>query len=1643
MKPVFLRVLSTAIFAALLLAAALPVSALADEGTPPPPTEETAPPADGDGGEPAPEEAAASEEAASDVVEEPAASEEVASEPAVEAAPGDEITSESALAPTEEVVSDSVAEPAPSEDLADALADIPYGTEIIVVNEAGEPLSLASEEAADVLATGDPIWCPAGVTPPLLGGGVCSPPFGSLAALEAWLYANDPFITVNGVIWIEKTYAAASGLDLDGDFLPNMSTKTLTIKGGWNGLGTATVDMADPSEVYDYIWVYNWANDVTLSDIIIDSTDNMGLIIDTSGKITLTRVESNNNDGDGAYLYNDYDNAKDVVITDSVFSDNGNNSSWGGNGLTVYSDGIITLTNVTASGNLMSDWIYDGADWVANDGNGAELNNWDGNGIVVNNSTFESNEGNGLVAASSKGITLNDVTANYNIQSWYHDVGPDIWYSHGGEGANITSDTSITLKDFTAIGNGSYGAYLNTWWAPILAPITLNGINVFGENGADGLSIWSWGAIKLNNIIANANGWTGAAVNNCWWDAGACTETQPITLTGSSEFKFNGDGGLFAYSGGAITLNNITATNNFNWQGAWLENYDSPLVAGPGITLTGANLFTDNGASGLEVHSAGVITLSNLTARWNGFVNGGDGAHLDNTYATLAKAVTLTGVNTFEGNDDDGLEILSRGAINVASLTANSNDDYGAWLDNSASGSPLAVNVTGKAEFQWNGSSGLLIYSKGAITVNNIYSNDNVNWGAYLINDPGWFPGAVGGVTVTGTATFTTSGGGFFENDWTGLVVYSSGVVTLTDLDFINNGGDGLYVNNTSGAAANVTVGTTLSPWCSGAQDNGWSGMEIHSNGAVTMNRICNTGNGYYGAWIDNSTASAPKAVTFTGLARFNGNGFDGLHVRSDGAITTMNLTAWDNGWSTAGVNINGVYVDGFGVYLDNLGNSLAPQNVTLNGFVDVENNYYSGIEVWTYGAILANNVYADSNGWGEVIDGDQYGYGAFFDNDNGTLSRPVTLNGTNEFFSNWTGGLSVTSLGAIKVNNLDAWNNEINGASLWNGGGVGGITISGHGWVSENYNDGLYAASTGAIALANADAWNNGRYGVLLDNTFSGDTTPQNVTITGNNSFWDNDASGLEVYSYGMISATNLDAGNNGWGSGGDGVYLDNNDGFLPRSVVVSTNDNFQWNEGYGLYVESLGAITVSNLFAEGNDLDGVYLSNIFAGAVGGITLNGTNEFWGNTGNGLTAYSYGAIKANNLSAWGNGGDGVHLDNDWPASTTGATVTLTGFNDFGNNGGDGLYILSWRAVTLSNLESYGNEARGVYINNLDAGTVSPQNVTISGTNEFDDNWLEGLLVNSYGIVTLSNLTARNNGWDDGRDGVLIDNCQLDGFGDCLATLPKPVTLSGTNTFNSNARLGLNILSLGKISANNLTANWNDMIGAVLDNWWDPQPPTGPLAGNGVTLTGTNLFEGNGNDGLRVYSHGAITMNNVTARWNTGDGTWLENEATTGPQVNVTLTGTNTFYGNGNWVDNTSWGLYVKSEGNITISNLTANWNDLGGAYLDNQDYGYLTPTVTLTGANNFLGNQFDGLKIYAVGAVSLSKVTADANGSEGVELYSEVGTVTITCGSITSNGGFGLYLDAGSTITLKGVYALGNGINTWFSPFPPIVVRSC
>ena len=62
--------------------------------------------------------------------------------------------------------------------IAEILTQVPDNTEVIVLDEEGNSVPFATEEAAEITEIVDPMWCPAGVLP---GGVGCSGNFSTIS----------------------------------------------------------------------------------------------------------------------------------------------------------------------------------------------------------------------------------------------------------------------------------------------------------------------------------------------------------------------------------------------------------------------------------------------------------------------------------------------------------------------------------------------------------------------------------------------------------------------------------------------------------------------------------------------------------------------------------------------------------------------------------------------------------------------------------------------------------------------------------------------------------------------------------------------------------------------------------------------------------------------------------------------------------------------------------------------------------------------------------------------------------------------------------------------------------------------------------------------------------------------------------------------------------------------------------------------------------------------------------------------------------------------------------------------------------------------------------------------------------------------
>ncbi|MBL8098032.1 MAG: right-handed parallel beta-helix repeat-containing protein [Anaerolineales bacterium] len=1139
----------------------------------------------------------------------------------------------------------------------------------------------------------------------------------------------------------------------------------------------------------------------------------------------------------------------------------------------------------------------------------------------------------------------------------------------------IETTKKITLTNVDVDNNtGVHGTWLENNDGVLASDVVITN-STFTENGLNGLSVASDGTIIITNLVANSNGLFGAYLYNV-----SAATPKAVTILGTvNQTKFNDGAGLVIFSKGAVTVNSLSSNNN-DGEGVYIDN-----TTGTGaVTFTGTNIFRENVLSGIKVISNGAITINNLAANDNGQgALHGYGAFLDNSTASTPMPVKLTGTNEFYSNYFGGLVISSDGAITVNNLTAAWNTNgFGADLRNDANSLvPQNITITGYSNVSNNATSyGMFIATYGVVSLTKVTADGNGSWGLWVQNHTGTLPKAV---TISGANSFSNNAGS------DGLTITSLGAITLNNIIANNNGGYGAYLQNDFASAVG---GITITALPSGAwndfSNNVDDGLLALSKGNITVAITYAYGNGGSGVILDNNGLGSTGNVTFGagGLSTWcNGieeNYYHGLYIMSNGTVTLNKICAYSNGDPFAAIP------EGHGVYIDN-STATTPKAVTLLGNNSSSENYNSGFVILTKGAVTLTNIYTDANGE----------YGLYVDNNtNPAIPQNVTINGYGDFNGNGFSGLNIATYGIVLLNNLTADGNSGNGIYVDNATGATlakAVTIKGYVNVYNNNGDGLYVNSLGAITLANLDAYQN-NFGVTLSNVSA--PTPMPVMITGG--------------------------------------------AFTSYSTV-----------GYGMWILSKGAITINvvDAWVGNNATFGWWLDNNGSGAVGGVTLTPSAanniDFSSNGDYGLLIQSLGAIKVTNLDAWDNGDEGAILDNAFSGAVSTVTISapLDGsYNNFSGNGLTGLIVYSNRAITVANIIAGDNGVNGAYLSNTDSGPASPQPITISNTNYFNYNGDNGLVVYSFGVITTNNLNANDNGQNLGSQGwgVILDNCLWNGSS-CDATSAKAVMLKGTNTFNGNYRTGLWVDATGAITGNNITASNNgtstNFSGAYLFNQFN-------LGFFGITLTGSNGFDGNGYKGLWILTNGAVTINNLYSNWNGNDGTYIDSYNAT-KQAVVKITGNNFFLGNG------GTGLIIKADAAVTLNNIMANWNGVDGANIDNvfaQPGSWSNATLTITGNNFFNGNGSNGLYFNSNSHVTISNITADNNDRDvtnndgsGVNGYSDTGTITISCGSMTENNEYGWVLGA-STVTLKGVFATGNvTANTNFFGGTLVLKRTC
>lgn len=419
---------------------------------------------------------------------EPAAPTQVATEPPVESTPE---PVEVAPEPVE----------ATATPLAEVLTEAPENVEIVVLDENGDSVPLASQEAAEIAEATDPMWCPEGVLP---GGTGCSVSYTTIGDLLNNMVSNTAFYSQNGVIYFTADPGTGtfnfSPTTLTGDY-DTLKNYNLTLQGGWNG-DTVSPSLSGQTDFSNHPITIGtlsnpWVGNIIINDATFTGASQTSLSVHTtSGSITLNNVDVNNQAGgnntaflnsasgninvsNGTFDGNGTNSAGfsattvsgAITISDSTFTDNKKSGTANNSDGATLSGLIVTLTNVTATNNdgdgitinsntgtlsnvVASNNGTDPPGPVSNDGSGVFFNGAAGSNLFVSGGAFNNNKEYGIELANPASTTI-------HVSSAPTCTGNTLGCTNGTFLTDTTAPVLTLPADITAPATGPTGAVVN------------------------------------------------------------------------------------------------------------------------------------------------------------------------------------------------------------------------------------------------------------------------------------------------------------------------------------------------------------------------------------------------------------------------------------------------------------------------------------------------------------------------------------------------------------------------------------------------------------------------------------------------------------------------------------------------------------------------------------------------------------------------------------------------------------------------------------------------------------------------------------------------------------------------------------------------------------------------------------------------------------------------------------------------------------------------------------------------------------------------------------------------------------------------------------------------------------------------------
>lgn len=447
---------------------------------------------------------------------EPPAPTQVETEPSVESTP---VPVESTPDPTE----------ATAVPVQEILTQVPENTQVVVLDENGKSVPLATEEAAQIAEVVDPMWCPEGVAP---GGAGCTTNFASISLLINNMVSNTASYAQNGVIYFTASPGAGTlnltEANMGAPAFNTLKNFNLTLQGGWNGnsvspsfsgqsgFGTSPITLGSS--------INPWVGNLTLKDLSVTGASQTSLTVYTStGNITLNNVDViDQGNGNNTALLNS--TSGNITISNGSTFD-GNNSNSAGFSATTAGSITISGTSFTENKRPGTPNTFDGATLSApivtltnvtagsNDGNGITINNVNvvtlsnviasGNGTDISPAGATNNVGSGVFINGNAGSNVFINAGTFNTNQKY-----------GIEIGNPANTTIYIQSAPTCTGNVvacSNDTFVTDATAPVITP------SVSGVAGSNG---WYRGDVTVNwtvsdpeSGIASSTGCTTSNIN--------------------------------------------------------------------------------------------------------------------------------------------------------------------------------------------------------------------------------------------------------------------------------------------------------------------------------------------------------------------------------------------------------------------------------------------------------------------------------------------------------------------------------------------------------------------------------------------------------------------------------------------------------------------------------------------------------------------------------------------------------------------------------------------------------------------------------------------------------------------------------------------------------------------------------------------------------------------------------------------------------------------------------------------------------------------------------------------------------------------------------------------------------------------------